>query len=249
VDVDPRWYEGFFERDWLDVIALKFPGERTQVEADFIVEKLELEPGARVLDLACGHGRHTIELARRGFRMTGLDLSPRSLDLARAASAEAGVGVEWVQADMREPPAGPFDAVMNLFTAFGYFEEEEENQRVLDAVARVLAPGGRFLIDVLNGPGLFGRYADRMWEEREGVLFLQEHAYDVLRGRNESVWTFLHPDGSKQEIRHSVRVYAPHELARMLESAGLSIDGSWGDWEGGELTRESRRLILRARKG
>ncbi len=97
-----------------------------------MIDKLELEPGARVLDLACGHGRISLELARRGFHVTGLDLRPRSLELARVAAEGEGLEVEWIRADMREiPPGRRFDAVVNVFTAFGYFDDEPENQRVL----------------------------------------------------------------------------------------------------------------------
>jgi SAM-dependent methyltransferase len=248
-DVPADWYDGFFEGDWLDQIALHADPERTQEQVGFIVEKLALEPGARVLDLACGHGRITVELGRRGYRLTGLDLSPRSLELARRAAAEEALDVEWVEADMREiPPGSTFDAIVNVFTSFGYFEDEQENQRVLDGVARALAPGGRFLIDVVNLLGLGRRYRDRMWEEREGVVWLQEHDYDFLAGRNRAVWTFVRPDGTRSELVHSLRAYAPHELAAMLGRAGLEVEGAWGGFDGSELSFDSWRLILLARK-
>ncbi|MBD0329144.1 MAG: class I SAM-dependent methyltransferase [Thermoleophilia bacterium] len=249
-DVPADWYDGFFEGDWLEVVALAISDERTQQQADFLVERLALEPGARVLDLACGHGRVTLELARRGYRATGLDLSARSLAVARGAAEGEGLEVDLIEADMRElPPTGDFDAVVNLFTAFGYFEDERENERVLEGVARALRPGGAFLIDTVSLLGLMGRYRDRMWEVQEGgVLFLQEHRFDVLRGRNEARWTFVHPDGRRSEIVHSVRAYAPHELAAMLERAGLPVEAAWGSFDGSELTRESWRTILLARK-
>jgi SAM-dependent methyltransferase len=247
--VDPHWYDGFFEREWLDEIALSAPDERTLKEVDFVVEKLELEPGARILDVACGHGRHTVELARRGYRMTGVDLSPRSIELAREAAERDGLEVAFVQRDMREIDFEvEFDAAINLFTAFGYFDEEDENQRVLDAVERALLPGGSFLIDTINLLGLTRRYQARMWEEHQGTPMLMLNEYDLLRGRNNSTWTFLKPDGSRTELRHSLRVYAPHELASMLERAGLAVVGSWGGFDGSELSVESWRLILRARK-
>lgn len=250
-DVPDDWYDGFFETsEWLDQVVPTIADERTQREVDFVVEQLALEPGEHVLDLACGHGRLSRELARRGYRVTGLDLSARSLERARVAAEEEAVEVELIQADMRAVPAGPFDAVVNVFTAFGYFQEEQENQRVLDGVASALRPGGRFLIDTLNLLGLTARYQERRWDElAHGVVNLQEHRYDVLRGRNEAMWTFLHPDGRRGELLHSLRTYAPHELARMIEAAGLTVDGAWGGFDGSELTMQSWRLILRARKG
>lgn len=214
------------------------------------MEKLELEPPARVLDLACGHGRVALELARRGYRVTGLDLSAPSLERAREDAAAERLDVEWVHADMREIPTGAqFDGIVNVFTAFGYFDEEEENARVLEGVARALRPGGRFLIDTLNLLALAGRWRPGLWEEREdGTLFLQEHRYDVLRGRNLARWTFVHPDGSRGVIEHSLRTYAPHELVALLERAGLRVTGSWGDFEGAELGIDTWRLILLAEK-
>ena len=150
MDVDPRWHESFFGEDWLR-IALSIPDERADQQTDFVVSALELAPGARVLDLACGHGRHSARLARLGFDVTGLDVSASSLELARETEPAA----EYVEGDMREIPVEDesFDAVINLFTAFGYFEDEDDDQRVLNEVARVLRPGGAFLIDTLIRPG------------------------------------------------------------------------------------------------
>jgi SAM-dependent methyltransferase len=248
-EVAADWYDGFFEREWLDDVALHADSERTAQQVEFLVERLALPEGARVLDLACGHGRITLELARRGYRMTGLDLSPRSLELAREAAERDGLEVDWVEADMREIPAGSaFDAVVSVFTSFGYFEQERENQRVLDGVERALLPGGLLLIDVVNLLGLARRYQPRRWDEEHGVVFLEEAEFDVLRGRNRARWTFVRPDGKRSELVHSLRTYAPHELVAMLERAGLELEGSWGGFDGSELSMESWRLILLARK-
>jgi SAM-dependent methyltransferase len=246
--VPTDWYDGFFEGDWLDVIALSISPERTSAQVDFLVERLGLEAGARVLDLACGHGRIALELARRGYRVTGLDLSPRSLEHARAGADRERLEVEWVQADMREIPAGArFDGVVNIFTAFGYFADEEENERVLEGVARALVPGGRFLIDTINLLALARRYRERGWEDHDGVIRLEEHWYDFLRGRNQARWTFLHPDGARQELVHSVRTYAPHELVAMIERARMEVVETWGGFDGSELSFDSWRLIAVAR--
>jgi len=249
MDVRADWYEGFFESHWLDEIALRIPKERTAEQVEFLIAKLGLDDGASILDLACGHGRIALELARRGYRVTGLDLSPRSLQFAREAAASEELHVEWVQADMRDIPAGAmFDAVANVFTSFGFFREDDENQRVLDGVARALVPGGAFLIDVVNLLGLVRRYRDRGWEERDSVFQLNENEFDFLGGRNHGHWTFIWSDGTRSELVHSVRTYAPHELASMLARAGLEVKGAWGDWDTSELSFESRRLILLARK-
>ncbi len=250
MEVPKDWYDGFFEDDWLDEVALNADAVWSDRQTNFLVEKLELETSERVLDLACGHGRVALPLAERGLDVTGVDLSLRSIELARAAADSQGLNVAFVRSDMREIDFdADFDAAYSLYTSFGYFEEESENQRVLDAVWRALRPGGRFLIDVLNPTGLAARYQTRMWDELDsGTTFLQQHEFDVIEGRNKAVWTFVRGDGSRSELVHSLRVYAPWELARMLEAAGLAVVQGWGDFEGGDLKLDSRRLILRADK-
>lgn len=249
MDVDPRWYEGWFEDDSLDVVVPSIPPGRAEQMVEFIVGHLGLEPDARILDLPCGYGRVSIPLAQRGFRVTGLDLSPRSLELARRDAAAAGVEVEWLEGDMREPPAGPFDAALNLWTSIGYFDDEDENQRVLEGIARVLAPGGRFLIDTINAHALARTYRPQTWDDLgEGVLMLQEAEFDHRRGRNSSRWTIIRPDGTRTELVHSLRVYALHELVSMLERAGLEVEGTWGGFDGAEVSFDAWRLVVLARR-
>jgi len=147
---DPDWFEGFFDAEYLRFAVDRFPAEETAAEVDLLVAALELDPAARVLDLACGHGRHSVELARRGFAVTGADLSAPSLELAAARAAEAGVEVRFERADMRRIAyEAEFDAVINMFTAFGYFDDAE-NRAVVERVAAALAPGGAFLIEIVN---------------------------------------------------------------------------------------------------
>jgi 2-polyprenyl-3-methyl-5-hydroxy-6-metoxy-1,4-benzoquinol methylase len=249
IDAPADWYDGFFEETWLDEVALHVPAEKTEQQVAFVLERLEEAPGRRLLDLACGHGRISLPLARAGWQVTGLDLSTPSLQIAREASDREGLELEWVRGDMRDPPPGPFDAAVSMWTAFGYFEDDADNQRVLDAVAEALAPGGLLLVDVVNLLALARRFRDRSWERREeGTIFLQEHEYDILTGRNRARWTFIRGDGETSELVHSVRTYAPHELAAMLGRAGLEVAGAWGDFEGGELSLDSWRLILLGRR-
>ena len=249
-DVDPRWYDGFFDDDWLQLEGLRPPEERTLAQVDFVVERLGLEPGARILDVPCGHGRHSVELARRGFRVTGVDLSAPSLERARAAADEAGVDLELVRADMRELAFdGDFDAVLNLFTSFGYLETQADDERALAGFAQALRPGGALLLDVINPPGLFRKYRGRDWEAfDDGTLFLSLFEYDPLAGRNVASWTFVRPDGTRSELRHSLRVYTAAELRGMLERAGLAVEQAWGGWDGADLDLDSWRLILLARR-
>lgn len=241
----PAWYDGFFEAEWLDYLALGQP-EQTHQQVKFIVDKLALEPGAAILDLACGRGRVAVELARQGFDVTGLDLSPRSLELAREAAHDAGVHIELIRRDMRQLQAEEaFDAVINVFTSFGYFEREDDDRLVLDTIARALMPGGRFLIDTINPMALARRFQERDWRQfDDGTVMLEQRSYDHLSGRIGATWTFVRTDGSRSELRHSLRAYTAAELVTLLERAGLDLKDAWGGFQGDVLGEGPRTILL-----
>lgn len=249
-EVDPCWYEDFFGEDWLTIARTVTDPESTVRQVDFVADRLGLLPAARVLDLACGHDRHALELARRGYRVTGLDLSEPSLALARGTAAAEQLEVEFVQGDMRELPwEEEFDAVLNMFTAYGYFEEEADDERVLMAVAGALRPGGSFLLDTISLFMLVRRFQPRSWKELDdGRVVIEDRSYDPVTGRSDATWTLLSPQGTRSELRASLRVYTLPELRTMLSRAGLETAAAWSDWEGSEYSFEGSRLIVHARK-
>jgi len=244
------WYADFFDDDYLRIFASELLDERTAAEVNGVVELLGLPPGARLLDLCCGHGRHAVPLARLGYRVTGLDLS-RVL-LTRAAAA-AGQPLALVEADMRRLPFadGSFDGVVNLFNAFGYLEDEAQDELVLGEVARVLAPGGRFLQELANREALVRGWRDSdVSRTGDGLLVLQERTLDLRASRDLVHYTLLHPDGRRTTRRHSVRLYTLTELAAMLDRAGLELEEVAGDLDGGPLELDSSFVVtLSARPG
>lgn len=251
------WYLKVYKRDWYDVLA---PGgkrsavdsdtfaQQTEAETAFIAQTLDLPSGASILDLCCGWGRHTLRLAARGYSMTGLDLSAYHLELAR--EADAGSDVAWVEGDMRQiaSPDASFDAVINMFTAFGYFDDEE-NQKVLRDVSRVLVPRGRFLLDVINRDYLMGVLRESDWSERDdGSIIGERRRWDAETGRIHAHWTIVEPDGSRRTHSHDERIYTRQELELRLASAGLRVVETFGGFDGSLLSRTSRRLIVLAEK-
>jgi ubiquinone/menaquinone biosynthesis C-methylase UbiE len=253
------WYETLFVRDYYDYFYVGGPrgiftpeqrAQQTEVQVDFIAAQLELPERARVLDLCCGWGRHSVRLAQRGYRVTGLDLSAYHLRLAKEAARAAGVQVEWLRGDMRDVPGrARFDAVINCFTSFGYFETEADDQRVLDGVARALKPGGRFLIDTINHDGLMRVFRDSDCRERpDGGLSIELRRYDAHTGRISVDWIYVERDGKRRKAFHSVRLYTYPELAAMLSKAGLRAVRLWGNWDGSELSMHSTRMIVLAEK-
>jgi SAM-dependent methyltransferase len=252
---DSAWYDGFFDTDYFDVwlggrADRMLTPERTQAEVDFIERALALPAGSSILDLCCGHGRHALLLAERGYRLTGVDFSDRALRLARRRAGRAGLGVRWLKRDMRRIAfREEFDAVINIFTAFGYFEPDSENEEVLRRVAAALKPGGLFLIDHINREWLVRFFEPRRWREAsDGTLVLEDVNMDLLAGRCRTRWTAVSPDGARRHGRIDLRVYTLRELAGMLERVGLRLRQVWGGFDGQDYSLDSRRTIVLAEK-
>jgi len=247
------WYQEFFNEDYMRFHLHGGEGalERAPAECDFVVSALELHPGARILDLCCGQGRHSIELARRGYIVTGLDLSDYLLRLARERAERENAGADFVHGDMRDLSwKDEFDAVVNLWTAFGYLETEAEDERVLRAIHGTLRPGGRLLMDLMNRERMGGEHSTdwQKWDEYDGCLILENHHWNVLSARETTVRTIIEPDGRRRETGYVLRMYAHPEIAAMLSRAGLEWRHTYGDYDGSDYAVNSRRMLVVARK-
>ena len=240
------WFESFFGEDYFEIYRDVFPAERTAAEVDGIVSLLGLDAGARVLDLACGHGRHAISLAKQGFDVTGYDLSEVFLERARADAEAQGATVRWVQGDMRELRFdGEFDAVINVFTAFGYFEDPEDDLRTLRGIRAALEPGGRFLLETLHRDGLPARFQPQIAEKTSnGTIVLHERVWDLARDVMDDHVTVIRPDGTSAEYTTAVRMYTLHGLLELTRKAGLEPKAWYGGLDGSDLQLGSHRLVL-----
>src|SRR5205814_2416582 len=160
---DSEWWRSWFGPGYLALYD-EYLAQRTPVEIDQLEALVELRPPQRILDLPCGQGRHAIELARRGYDVTGADLSPYLLSVAEERGRARGVRVRWLSADMRRPIAGEtFDIVLNLFTSLGYFADEADDRKVVRSAASMLVPGGRFVLEVINGERVMARFQEEEW--------------------------------------------------------------------------------------
>jgi SAM-dependent methyltransferase len=239
------WYKTFFGEDYLQIYTFLTP-ERTEREVDGIVTLLHLPTASSILDLCCGHGRHAIALARRGYQVTGLDLSAVFLQRAQADADHQGVQVRLEEGDMRKIPfENAFEAIINIFTAFGYLESEEEDQQVLQQVQRALKPGGLFLLETLHREWLVRNFEpSEIHRHPDGLMVLEERTFDLLTGRCDVQVTMLSPDGQRRQYTHSVRMYTLRELARMLAAAGLQVQACYGGLDGSRLSLNSPRLVV-----
>jgi SAM-dependent methyltransferase len=244
------WYETFFGEDYLEIYQNLTPPDRTVAEVDGIVSLLRLEAGARILDLACGYGRHSILLSKRGFEVTGYDLSPVFLGRARAEAGAQRANIRWIQGDMRALPFdAEFDAVINIFTAFGYFEDPEDDLKTLRGIRRALRPGGQFLLEIVHRDALLARFQPQSFEQSSnGTIILRERAWDLVRDMVEDNVTLIRPDGTRTQYRITHRMYSLHDFLALVQRSGLEAERWYGGLDGSPLQLNSDRLVVISRR-
>lgn len=242
------WYESYFGEDYL----LLYPDkdrESGEREAPAILAALAIRPGARILDVGCGTGRHALAFARRGYAVTGLDRSPVLLEKAAIARDEEGLRLDLRLGDMRAlplPAAEPWDAVVSLFTSFGYFSDAE-NEAVARGMAESLVPGGRLLLDLANREALEQSHGKRTWSERPGGYLLDEYAFDA-DARRFLCNRILLTDGRERRYPFDHRAYSEQEIRALLKKAGLRVLAVYGSLERTPFTPRSPRMVVLAEK-
>jgi SAM-dependent methyltransferase len=216
-----------------------------QPAVEFISTELALPAGARILDLCCGPGRHSVELAQRGYEVVGLDINESYISLARQLAEQEGVQATFLTGDMRDIPfEGRFDAIINLGTSFGFFDSDQENGRVIKAVARALTPDGVFLLEMGNRDYYLKHFQPKDWRRLEdGRVTLIRRDFDYQRSR---IVVAFETTGSEQIERwsHSWRAYTLAEMVGMLEQAGLGLKVVYGGWDLCPYSVDSSRMVL-----
>ena len=250
--LDP-WYVRFFKRDYLRVYGHTLAEDRTELETQFVINALGLLPQHKVLDLCCGQGRHSLALARTGLDVTGADLSEEMLSLAHTGAVESGVSAEFLRVDMRSLPdemSGEFDAVINMFSSFGYLESEDDDQRVLHQIAKVLKPGGKVLMDLLNREWVIINNEPYEWRVHDdGTVVLEHRELHLDVSINHLTYMEIAPDGTRRELSDlKMRLYTLTEMIKMLGVAGLKMERVYGGFRGEDYSVDTRRMILVAVK-
>jgi ubiquinone/menaquinone biosynthesis C-methylase UbiE len=238
-------WDAFFSDFYLRAYADEERREEAETQALGAVRLAGVEPGAEVLDVPCGFGRHCVPLARAGYRVTGVDRSGALLEEAR----RRGGGErrpKLVKADYRELPFADasFDAAVNLFTSLGYLGDEQDT-RVLAEIGRVLRPGARLVIETSHRDMLVLGWTESDWRLMgEGRLLLEQRTFDPAAGVAQTTQTLIDGSGERESRSWSVRVYTATELLAMLERAGFAEAKAYGDFDAGPFAPATRLVIV-----
>ena len=245
----PEWFAN--ESFWEELSPYMFPPGKFDAATGDVEKIIALAKfqGGTVLDLCCGPGRHSIAFARRGYQVTGVDRTRFLLNQATNLAAQENLPIEWVEQDMKTfVREGAFDLVVNLFTAFGYFDNKEDDIQVLKNVFASLRNGGRFVLDVLGKEQIASKFraTDCDFHPDGSFLAIKREIFDDwTRIRNK--WTLVHGDHVKQyEFHHTI--YSAQELRDRFTQVGFQDLGIFGDWDGNEYGPNARRLIVIGRK-
>ncbi len=245
----PPWHEQ--DEFWLAVEPFLFTRRRmadAPREAERVMALAGLRPGMAVLDLGCGIGRHAVELARRGLHVTGVDRTKVYLDKAAQAARADGLPLELVQVDMRSfRRPGAYDAVVNLFNSFGYFEDPDDDRQVVRNILDSLRPGGVLLMEMMGKEILARTYQERSWVEEDGLILLEERRLDRAWSWVETRWILLSGD-RRVEQRLSLRLYSAAELIALLSETGFRTVDAFGDLAAGPYDQTAKRLVVLAKR-
>lgn len=239
-----EWFASWFDSPYYYILYKNHDENEAKTAIDNLLNALHLPAGARLLDLACGKGRHARYLAEKGFDVTGLDISFASIAFARQFEHER---LAFFQHDMRLPyRINYFDAVVNFFTSFGYFENDKDHLKTLVNVQRELKPGGVFLLDYFNSVWVRQRLVRAETKTVDGIVF---HLKKSIRGGYVYKTVEFEAGGKHFIFRERVRLFTLADFEALFQAAGLRLLQIYGDYELGAFSSAaSKRLILIAEK-
>ncbi len=216
----------------------------SKAEVKNLIKLLKIQPKDKILDLCCGIGRHCLELAKYGFEVVGIDRTTEFLKRAKRKAEQKKLDVEFVISDMREYcHPDRFDVIINMFGSFGYFENDDDNRKVVRHMHTSLCPDGRLLIETMGKEVLAREFREKDWSEEGEMLFLFERQLSQNWSHINNRWIVIK---DRQRIEHSVclRSYSAVELSSLFFECGFSRVEIFGDLEGNPYDQNAKRLVI-----
>jgi ubiquinone/menaquinone biosynthesis C-methylase UbiE len=239
---ESAWWHDFYTafRPFFGLVSQK----ETNAQVRYIIEKLDLKPGRKFLDCPCGIGRISLPVAKKGVRVTGVDIIPSYLDEISKKAKRSSLKIELMHSDMRRINFdSEFHAAGNLWTSFGFFEKESDNRLVVSKMYKALKPGGKFMLHVINRDWIITNFKPRDWHEMEGVKSMEERYIDYRTSIVHGLWHFI-KDGEEKIIESPIRLYSLHELIAIFRSAGFVDIENYGSMKDEPVTRNSRMMYV-----
>ncbi|WP_128544411.1 SAM-dependent methyltransferase [Larkinella soli] len=242
------WYENFFHGMIQEAWKTAQDEEETELECDFLLDVLNLEPGWRVLDVFCGYGRHALPLARSGCRVTGVDISEEYLEEFRTAARRERLAVETVSGDVLTVPLpGGFDAAFCFGNSFSFFPHDRM-LAFLQKIAGQLKDGAWFVADTgMIAESVLPDFQERTWVSVGDITVLMENEYDARQSRIDSRLTYLRRDHTEHRLAQHY-LYTVAGLCRLFQEAELEVTELFGNLDGTDFRLGDDRLLIVSRK-
>ena len=241
------WTQEYFDDTYRRLFLDTVDPARTRYQVQQVLRLCAILPGATVLDVGCGVGRHSIELAKLGFRVTGVDMNADYISVCRERTAQLGLKAEFHAVDSRVMKLDVrADLTISLWSSFGYYGEVGDLQ-ILQRVAEHTRRGGHVVVDVENRDYIVKHFVPEEWHENEQGLVFEKRRFDATDGTVSTRRVVL-SRGERCEYRRVLRMYTVAELAVLLEAAGLRPERWCGDYDGSRFGPESKRMIAIAER-
>jgi len=247
------WYKEFFDKWYFDLYqeSPRFKKDYIEKENAFIRRVLDLPKGSKILDLCSGYGRHSVLLAKHGYKVTAFDLNKKALNLLKCKAKENNLDIEIIEGDMRKIPFNNrFDGVINIFTSFGYFENDRENLKVLEEIRKSLKDNGKFLLDIRNKNWVLKNSFSQNHYQTKSFSISENRIFD--KKNNQEIVNLIIKDKNKKAYssKYITKLYSLNEIEKMLKLANLRITKIYGDTTiGSSYNKErSKRLVVLCNK-
>jgi SAM-dependent methyltransferase len=244
-----RWHDD--DDFWMGVDPVLFPKERilrASEEIGKFIKLAKIKKGTHILDLCCGVGRHSIDLAKRGFKVTAVDRTESYLRKAKKRARKERVRINFIKSDMREfRRPNTFNGILNLYTSFGYFEDKDDDRKVAKNMFDSLKRKGKLVIEMMGKEVLARIYRERGWAERDGIVTLEERKITKNWSWMDNRWIIL-KGNTRKEFRITHRLYSAVELSELLTECGFLIKNVYGNLNGDAYDHKAIRMIVVAQK-